>query len=114
MKGAAMKQLRSCRIYTKLLMTQAKKLEKPCDSMCRYGKQGPASPMTTAPPAMPPATAPMGTPADLEVAVGGEGGSTATGLGLLTAGTVTEPGKPAMTTSTFTLVRLMFTPAPQV
>ena len=63
---------------------------------------------------MPPATAPMGTPGDLEVAVGGEGGSTATGLGLLTAGTVMTPGKPAMTTSTFTLVRLMFTPAPQV
>jgi hypothetical protein len=97
-----------------MLMAQAKKLEKPSRSMCRYGKHGPGSPMTTAPPAMPPATAPMGTPADLEVAVGGEGGSTATGLGLLTAGTVMTPGKPATTTSTFTLVRLMFTPAPQV
>ena len=95
-----------------MLMTQANKVERRCGSMCRDGKHGPGSPMTTAPPAMPPATAPMGTPADLEVAAGGEGGSTATGLGLLTAGTVMTPGKPAMTTSTFTLVRLMLTPAP--
>ena len=66
-------------------------------------------PMQTAPPAMPPATAPMDVPADLEV--GGEGGSTATGLGLLTAGTDMVPGRPATITTTFTSVRLMLTPA---
>jgi len=68
-------------------------------------------PMTTAPPAMPPATAPMATPGDLEV--GGEGGSTVTGLGLglVTAGTVTLPGTPATITTTFTSVKLMLTPA---
>lgn len=93
----------------------------PVVSQCKYQKKckqhvesGPGLPMTMAPPAMPPATAPMGTPADLEAAVGAEGGSTATGLGLLTAGTDMALGKPAMTTSTLTSVRLMVTPTAQV
>ena len=60
---------------------------------------------------MPPATAPMDVPADL--AAGGEGGRTATGLGLLTAGTDMVPGRPATITTTFTSVRLMLTPAKQ-